>query len=84
MRKYFSTICYLTCELTYYWLKEYSDHPQAKRIYKLAIKRMIPKGPLGRKQLSNCKIYNDSNHLHEAQNPKILDISKINSKNTLR
>tara|TARA_Y100000741_G_scaffold341935_1_gene304574 strand:+ start:235 stop:696 length:462 start_codon:yes stop_codon:yes gene_type:complete len=53
-------------------------------LLKLAIKRMIPKGPLGRKQLSNCKIYNDSNHLHEAQNPKILDISKINSKNTLR
>ena len=53
-------------------------------LLKLAIKRMIPKGPLGRKQLSNCKIYNGSDHLHEAQNPKILDISKINSKNTLR
>jgi large subunit ribosomal protein L13 len=44
---------------------------------------MIPRGPLGRQQLSNCKIYNDTNHKHQAQNPSILDISKLNSKNTI-
>ena len=53
-------------------------------IIKLAIRRMIPKGPLGRKQLSNCKIYKGPEHGHEAQNPKILDISKMNSKNIIR
>ena len=53
-------------------------------IIKLAIKRMIPSGPLGYKQLSNCKIFSDSNHLHDAQNPKIIDISKFNEKNIAR
>ena len=56
---------------------------KSSELIKLAIKRMIPKGPLGRKQLSNCKIYNDANHMHQAQNPTILDISKLNSKNTI-
>ena len=53
-------------------------------IIKLAIKRMIPKGPLGRKQLSNCKIYPGPEHTHTAQNPKVLDISKYNNKNTIK
>ena len=53
-------------------------------ILRLAIKRMIPKGPLGRIQLSNCKIFRGSTHLHEAQNPILLDISNLNSKNNLR
>ena len=51
-------------------------------LVKLAIKRMIPKGPLGRMQLSNCKIFNGTTHTHEAQKPTILDISKLNKKNT--
>jgi len=53
-------------------------------IIKLAIKRMIPKGPLGRKQLSNCKIFSGPEHNHQAQNPKIIDISNLNSKNVSR
>ena len=53
-------------------------------IIKLAIKRMIPKGPLGSQQLSNCKIFSGSEHLHHAQNPKVLDISKYNNKNIAR
>ena len=53
-------------------------------IIKKAIKRMIPKGPLGYQQLSNCKIYSGSIHLHEAQNPLTLDISKLNDKNINR
>ena len=62
-------------------MKEKGKSPEMVR---LAIKRMIPMGPLGRKQLSNCKIFCDSSHTHEAQNPIQLDISKLNSKNTLR
>ena len=57
---------------------------KSKDIIKLAIKRMIPKGPLGRQQLSNCKIFNDSAHSHQAQNPTLIDISKFNNKNILR
>ena len=56
---------------------------QSDEIIKLAIKRMIPSGPLGRKQLSNCRIFRDSNHKHEAQNPKTIDISTLNRKNTI-
>ena len=56
---------------------------KSSELIKLAIKRMIPKGPLGRQQLSNCKIYRGSNHMHQAQNPMMMDISKLNRKNTL-
>ena len=53
-------------------------------IIKLAIKRMIPSGPLGTKQLFNCKIYRGAEHKHSAQNPKKLDLTSLNSKNLLR
>ena len=53
-------------------------------IIKLAIKRIIPSGPLGYQQLSNCKIFSGSEHLHNAQNPTILDIKIINNKNMAR
>tara|TARA_B100001250_G_C19696472_1_gene742776 strand:- start:316 stop:777 length:462 start_codon:yes stop_codon:yes gene_type:complete len=53
-------------------------------LIKLAIKRMIPSGPLGRKQLSNCKIYTGFEHKHKAQNPIQLDIQNLNNKNILR
>jgi len=53
-------------------------------VIKLAIKRMIPRGPLGNQQLSNCKIFSGSKHVHEAQNPEFLDISKFNNKNISR
>ena len=56
---------------------------KSDEIIKLAIKRMIPSGPLGKQQLSNCKIYRDAKHKHESQNPEIIDISKFNNKNTI-
>ena len=60
------------------------DKNKSNDIIKLAIKRMIPNGPLGRMQLSNCKIFSGSEHTHQAQNPKIIDISNLNSKNVSR
>ena len=56
---------------------------KSDEIIKLAIKRMIPSGPLGKKQLSNCKIYRDSNHNHEAQKPNVIDIGDLNKKNKI-
>ena len=53
-------------------------------IIKLAIKRMIPSGPLGKKQLSNCKIYSGEKHSHEAQQPKKIEFEKLNPKNFKR
>ena len=56
---------------------------KSDQLIKLAIKRMIPSGPLGKKQLSNCKIYRDSNHKHEAQNPQVINIGSLNKKNII-
>ena len=47
------------------------------KVIELAVKRMIPKGPLGRKQLSNMKVYIGDKHPHEAQNPKIYNIQDV-------
>ena len=52
-----------------------------EQILKLAVKRMLPTGPLAKKQLSKLKIYKGESHPHESQNPKIIDFSKMNSKN---
>ena len=51
---------------------------------KLAVKRMLPGGVLGRKQLTKLKIYAGNEHPHSAQNPKLIDLSKLNSKNIAR
>ena len=52
-------------------------------ILRLAVKRMLPSGPLAKKQLSKLKIYKGESHPHEAQNLKIVDFAKINSKNKI-
>ena len=54
-----------------------------EEILKLAVKRMLPGGPLAKKQLSKLKIYKGTSHPHESQNPKIIDFAKMNSKNYL-
>tara|TARA_B100000886_G_C20225268_1_gene408203 strand:+ start:192 stop:650 length:459 start_codon:yes stop_codon:yes gene_type:complete len=59
------------------------DKNKSDDIIKFAIKRMIPSGSLGRKQLSNCKIYRGSDHKHDAQNPEIVDLSSLNKKNII-
>ncbi len=51
---------------------------------KLAVKRMLPGGVLGRKQLTKLKIYSGNEHPHSAQNPTVIELSKLNNKNLLR
>lgn len=46
----------------------------SRKIIKLAIKRMLPKGPLGNLMYKKLKVFKDENHLHIAQKPKFLDI----------
>ena len=46
-----------------------------------AVQRMIPKGPLGRRQMANLKVYAGPDHPHEAQQPEPLDIAAMNPKN---
>ena len=50
-------------------------------LLKLAVKRMLPGGPLAKKQLTKLKIYVGNDHPHLKQNPKIIDFKKINKKN---
>ena len=52
-----------------------------EEILKLAVKSMLPSGPLAKKQLSKLKVYKGTVHPHESQNPKIIDFAKMNKKN---
>ena len=47
----------------------------------LAVKRMLPRNTLARTQLSNLKVYAGAEHPHGAQQPEVLDIGAMNSKN---
>ena len=53
-------------------------------VLKLAVKRMLPGGALAKKQLTKLKIYSGSDHPHSAQNPKVINLSKLNNKNLAR
>lgn len=52
-----------------------------ERVVMKAVQRMLPRGPLGRQQLRNLKVYGGSEHPHEAQQPVTLDVAAMNSKN---
>ena len=52
-------------------------------ILKLAVKRMLPSGPLSKKQLTKLKIYKGNTHPHEMQNPKVVEFSKLSKKNSI-
>ena len=78
---------------TYYWHTGYpggiksrtadkildGDHPE--RVIQKAVQRMITRGPLGRVQMGNLKVYGGSEHPHEAQQPVTLDVGSMNAKN---
>ena len=81
---------------TYYWHTGYPGgikerkakqvlegrHPE--RVLWKAVERMVPRGPLGRRQMGNLRIYKGADHPHEAQQPETLDIRAMNVKNSLR
>tara|TARA_A100000164_G_scaffold327176_1_gene313337 strand:+ start:233 stop:856 length:624 start_codon:yes stop_codon:yes gene_type:complete len=53
-------------------------------VLKLAVKRMLPTGVLGKKQLTKLKLYPGKDHPHSSQNPKVLELGKLNKKNLIR
>ncbi len=53
-----------------------------ERVLTKAVQRMLPGGPLSRKQLTNLRVYAGSAHPHEAQNPVQIDVASMNKKNT--
>jgi len=52
-----------------------------ERIVEKAIERMLPRGPLGRVQLGNLRVYAGPDHPHAAQQPETLDVAAMNRKN---
>ena len=54
-----------------------------EEVLKLAVKRMLPGGPLAKKQLSKLKMYKGNKHPHESQNPKEIDFKKLSIKNSI-
>ena len=55
-------------------------HPE--RVVEKAVQRMLPGGKLSRQQMTNLRIYAGAAHPHEAQQPEVLDVKSLNSKNT--
>ena len=58
-----------------------AEKSKSEEILKLAVKRMLPGGPLAKKQLTKLKIYKGDKHPHEIQKPKLIDFAKLNKKN---
>lgn len=81
---------------TYYWHTGYPggiksreahqilDGAHPERVLHKAVERMMPGGPLSRKQMKKLKVYAGAEHPHEAQKPEAVDVASMNSKNTRR
>ena len=52
-----------------------------ERVLEKAVERMIPRGPLGRQQMRNLRVFKGAEHDHAAQNPEVLDVASLNRKN---
>ena len=57
---------------------------KTSEILKLAVKRMLPGGPLAKKQLTKLKIYEGDNHPHNTQKPKVINFEKLNKQNIVK
>ena len=62
--------------------KQIMDGRFPERIVEKAVQRMLPRGPLGRVQFGNLRVYAGTEHPHAAQQPEVLDVAKMNPKNT--
>lgn len=51
-----------------------------ERVLLKAVERMLPRGPLGRKQFGNLRVYTGPDHPHEAQSPEALDATAMHKK----
>ncbi len=81
---------------TYYWHTGYPGGIKERKAFQIldgrfpervlmkAVERMVPRGPLGRKQMTHLRIFAGAQHTHEAQQPVALDVASLNPKNTVR
>ena len=61
--------------------REFLSGKTPTRVVEKAVERMLPRGPLGRRQLANLRVYVGAEHPHTAQKPEALDIGAMNPKN---
>jgi large subunit ribosomal protein L13 len=61
-----------------------TEKNKTEDILKLAVKRMLPGGPLAKKQLTKLKIYSGEKHPHDVQNPTVIQFGKLNKKNIVK
>ena len=78
---------------TYYWHTGYPggiksrtagailEGKQPERVVEKAVERMVSRNPLGRRQMKKLHVYAGNKHPHESQQPKVLDVAAMNSKN---
>ena len=52
-----------------------------ERVVEKAVERMLPRGPLARRQLGNLRVYPGAEHPHAEQNPEVIDVGAMNRKN---
>lgn len=63
---------------------EILDGKYPERVIMKAVERMLPEGTMGRKCLTNLRVYAGADHPHAAQNPEVLDVASLNRKNQVR
>ena len=63
---------------------DYLDGDYPERVIQKAVQRMLPGGPLSRKQMTNLKIYSGSDHPHDGLKPTTLNVKDLNKKNARR
>jgi large subunit ribosomal protein L13 len=62
--------------------KQFLTGKTPTRVVEKAVERMLPRGPLARRQLANLRVYAGPEHPHTAQQPEPLDVAAMNPKNT--
>ena len=62
----------------------FKEKNKTEQILKLAVKRMLPDGPLAKQQLTKLKIYNGDKHPHDVQKPKVIEFEKLHKSNTVK
>ena len=53
-------------------------------IFNLSVKRMLPGGPLAKKQLTKLKTYIGEKHPHDIQKPTVIQFEKLNKRNIVK
>ena len=61
-----------------------TEKKKSQEILKLAVRRMLPGGPLAKKQLTKLKIYYGGTHPHQNQNPTLIDFKSLNKRNSVQ